>query len=256
MTPASSATKLPILFLLLLQCTHALNVLQFRQLRATQQSLLLEQSHLLHQLRSTIHHQSTNNTFFSPFKTIHPIPYCKRDNMYCEKENNHKVLIPCEETLYMNEQLESCRDSFIKCATSWSKIQSTNAGKKYPTTARHLRREWKQPLFIKPGPDDPSPDQKVAKIFLPPQPPKKRPLLPHKVPTAAEMAQASAAEARRSQELRKEQGHESSQEKKASIISSDMELPKASGASGAPTDASTLRKSPTELSKQRTYQNE
>ena len=179
--------------------------------------------------------------------------------MYCEKEDNHKVLIPCEETLYMNEQLESCRDSFIKCATSWSKLQSTNAGKKYATTARHLLREWKQPIFIKPGPDDPSPDTKVAKILLPPQPPKKRPLLPHKVPTAAEMAQASAAEARRSQELRKEQGHESSQEKKASIISSDMELPKASDMklpSGAPTDPSTLRKSPTELSKQRNYQNE
>lgn len=157
-----------------------------RSLERTRKNLLFEQRQLIQQFLqlqsfssfSSLSFTSSDPTnSFSPYHTIHPPPYCKPDTLFCEKESNHQVLIPCEETLYMNEQLELCRDSFIKCTTSYSILQSKD-NFKYATTAHNFLRQWKQPKIVEHGPDIPSPD-KFPKIVIPPlRPPSKRPL-PH-----------------------------------------------------------------------------
>jgi hypothetical protein len=107
------------------------------------------------------------------FNTLHPLPYCRSIDMYCEKETNHRTLIPCEETLYMNEQLEICRDAFLQCTTSWSQLQEF----KPVTTAHNFLRLWKESNNVTLGPDIPSPDKPPA-----PKPPPHllRASLPHK----------------------------------------------------------------------------
>jgi hypothetical protein len=88
--------------------------------------------------------------------------------MYCEKEDDFTKLIPCEETLYMNEQLENCRDSFVTCATTWSELQKMSP----TTTARKFLRMWKKPENSTLGPDIPSPpkNKTLPKKSPPPLP--------------------------------------------------------------------------------------
>ena len=82
----------------------------------------------------------------------------------------------------MNEQLETCRDSFLMCATTWSYLQSMST----TTTARKFLRMWKRPQNMTLGPDVPSPPKNntLPKILPPPLPNRTihKPIVPWPVP--------------------------------------------------------------------------
>ena len=116
---------------------------------------------------------STKKSASTSIKLNHPLTYCNSDNLYCEKESDTTKLIPCEETLYMNEQLEMCRDSFVSCTTSWYELFTNSKIK----LGHNLLREWKTTNNITAGPDIPSKLPKPIQTL--PLPPLLKQKLPH-----------------------------------------------------------------------------
>jgi hypothetical protein len=98
-----------------------------------------------------------------PPSTVHPLYNCRTPDLFCEKEGDLDHLVPCEETAYMNECLESCRDTLKDCAVTYAAVSSL----KPKTTAHNFMRMFLSPKNISVGPDVQSPP--------PPPPPKPLP---------------------------------------------------------------------------------
>ena len=94
--------------------------------------------------------------------STHPLFGCRLPDMFCEKDKQPNLLIPCEETDYMNECLEMCRGSFKSCVTTWAAVSSF----KPHATAHNFMRMFLMPKNITAGPD----------VASPPPPPAPKPL--------------------------------------------------------------------------------
>ena len=114
-----------------------------------------------------------------PSSSVHPLYNCRTPDMFCEKEGDPDHLVPCEETAYMNECLESCRNGLKDCATTYAAVLGLK-----PITTHNFMRMFLSPKNITAGPDVESPPPPPPPKPLPQELRKKPPHLEEKKPIA------------------------------------------------------------------------